>query len=229
MAKVEFIHDRERDIRNVWETANFDHPWENSLPKSSGLHQWKNRSYEECREEIQEDIQRFHNSKVLPIFLKSLEDSWKLINDAYFNRLKKVTEGKIYTDQFTAYLTIAGRCPYFAEDDSFMVSSRRPIFQNLRTCGHELLHLQMEKTHLPYIREQLKFREAEYVNESLTSLLNLEFKDLWLVHDFGYDEHRGLRKIIAEKWKSNPQIKPLINDCIDHVKNNRNELTFLDV
>jgi len=229
MIKVDFIHDKERDIRNIWETANFDHPWEHLLPKSSGLYQWKNKSYEECREEIREDIQGFHDSKILSIFLKSLRDSWGLINDAYFDRLKKVTGSEIYTNQFTAYLTVAGRCPYSAEDDSFMVSSRRPIFQNLRTCGHELLHLQMEKTHLPYIREQLKFREAEYINESLTSLLNLEFKDLWLVYDSGYDQHKGLRKIISEKWKNNPQIKPLIEDCINYVKNNRNELAFLNV
>lgn len=229
MVKLEFIHDKEKDIKNIWETANFDHPWEHSLPKSSALYQWKNRPYFECREEIKKDVKGYHDSPVLSIFLKSIEDSWKPINDIYFERLEKVTGSEIYTGKFKAYLTVAGRCPYSLKDNSFMISSRRPIFQNLRTCGHELLHLQMEKTHLPYIRERLNFRESEYINESLTSLLNLEFKDLWLVHDFGYDEHRDLRKIICEKWKKNPKIKPLIDDCIGYVKNNRKKLNFLDV
>jgi len=229
MVELKFTHNKERDIKNIWETANFDHPWENSLPKSSGLYHWKNRSYEECREEIKNDVEGYHKSPILPIFLKSLEDSWKPINDIYFEKLRNVTENEIYTDKFTAYLTVAGRCPYSIKDNSFMVSSRRPIFQNLRTCGHELLHLQMEKTHLPYIKKQLNFRESEYVNESLTELLNLEFKDLWLVHDFGYDEYKGLRKIINEKWKKNPQIKPLIDDCINYVQDNRKSLNFLDV
>ena len=229
MTIVEFKHDKEKDIKNIWETANFDHPWENSLPKSSGLGQWKNRSYDECREEIVIDVKRFHNSKILPIFLKSLQDSWELINEAYFEKLQKITDSEIYADKFTAYLTVAGRCPYSSKDDSFMVSSRRPIFQNLRTCGHELLHLQMEKTHLPYIRGQLSFRETEYINESLTTILNLECKDFWLVNDFGYDEHRSLRKIITKRWKENSTIRPLIDECINYVKTNRKNLFFLDI
>lgn len=228
MSKVYFKHDKERDIRNIWETANFQHPWENLLPQASGLLHWKNKSFEECHDEIEQDVKEFHKSKVLPIFLKSLENSWGLMNDAYFKKLEKITGEKIYKDKFNAYLTIAGRCPYSVEDDSFMVSSRRPIFQNLRTCGHELLHLQMENTHLPYIREQVNFREAEYINESLTTLLNSECKDLWFVKDFGYDEHKGLRNLITKLWEQNPSIKPIINECIDYVKNNRKELTFLN-
>jgi len=228
MTIVKFKHDKEKDIRNIWETANFDHPWESSLPKSSGLEQWKNRPFEECYGEIAEDAKRFHESPVLPIFLKSLEDCWALINNDYFDKLKRITSQEIYTDEFTAYLTIAGRCPYFSIDDSFMVSSRRPIFQNLRTCGHELLHLQMEKTHLPYIREQLGFRETEYVNESLTTILNPECRHLWLVKDIGYDEHKGLREVITKGWTEKPLIKPIIDECIEYVKNNRTRLSFLD-
>ncbi|MBR9703808.1 hypothetical protein GOV12_00215 [Candidatus Pacearchaeota archaeon] len=229
MVSLEFVHDKNRDIKNIWETANFSHPWEHSMKKTSGLYQWKDRSYEDCYLEIKDHVLGFHSSEVLPIFLNCLRDSWSLINDDYFNKLRKITDSEIYTDKFTAYLTIAGRCPYSTEDDSFMVSTRRPIFQNLRTCGHELLHLQMEKTHLPQIREDLDFRETEYVNESLTEILNLECKDLWLVNDFGYDEHQILREMIHSWWKNHKDIGTVIENCITYVLYNRDNLPFLDV
>jgi hypothetical protein len=229
MTKLLFKHDKDRDLRNIWETANNSHPWEGSIPPSSGLQRWDGRPYEECSSEIAEAVNGFYESGVLPLFLKCLDDSWQLMNDTYFEKLAKITGSDIYTDSFTAYLTVAGRCPYFSEDDSFMVSSRRPIFQNLRTCGHELLHLQMERTHLPYIRDQLTYREAEFVNESLTAILNVECRNLWLVNDSGYEEHGELREIVMERWIQKPEISSLIDVCIDYVFRKREQLPFLDV
>ncbi len=218
MSKVIFKFDKEKDLWNIWETSNYEHPWENELERGSVLQRWKNRKFEECREEIEQYIQPLYSSGHLDIFLETLQNSWGKINNRFFERLEKITKHKIYSNEFNAYITTAGRCPYNVEEDSFMVSIRRPLLQNLRTCGHELMHLQMEKTHLPLIRNQLGFREIEYVNESLTAILNLECRDLWFVEDKGYAEHKELRKRVMETWKHNPDIIPLINECIEYVK-----------
>jgi len=52
----------------------------------------------------------------------------------------------------------------------------------------------------------------------LTVLLNIEFKDLLLTSDYGYEEHNELREFISESWKREKNFEQLINLCVEYLK-----------
>ena len=48
------------------------------------------------------------------------------------------------------------------------------------------------------IEKQIGINKTDDLKESLTVLLNLEFKDLWFKFDQGYPNHQELRKFISD-------------------------------
>ena len=222
MPTLTFKVDKERDIRNAWELCNLDTPFlENEEKKqldSTYKTLWGKRSFEECREEIKLYTEFLYSSGIMDTFKEGVEKTWGKINDEYFNRLERITKTPICSNEFTAYTTTVGRCLYNINDFSLIVSIRRPLLQCLRTIGHELMHLQFHYNYWDRTEKEIGKEKTADLNESLTILLNLEFGDLWLVEDKGYDSHRSLRKFIYEEWKKEKDFGKLIESCIGHLK-----------
>ncbi len=218
-----FKINKERDILNAWELCNVSLPWAEPTEKKplekNYKNLWKDRDFKECREEIWDSMRGLYNSEIVEAFRNSVEKSWKGLNQEYFSRLEKVTSKPIYAPNFTAYITTVGRCPYNIEDNSFMLSIRRPLLQCLRTSGHELMHLQFTHYFWKDIATQIGNTKTSDLNEALTTLLNLEFGDLWLVEDKGYPVHRELRSFIENQWKNNPNFDNLLEKSVDYLKN----------
>ena len=65
--------------------------------------------------------------------------------------------------------------------------------------------------------EEGKEKTAD-LKEALTVLLNLEFRNLWVVEDAGYEVHKELRNFITNKWNEEKDFDILIQKCITHLK-----------
>ena len=63
------------------------------------------------------------------------------------------------------------------------------------------MHLYFHKFYWDDVEEQIGKEKTGNLKESLTILLNLEFKDLWFDTDYGYKEHKELRNFIEKQWR----------------------------
>ena len=218
MSKLNFKFDKERDALNFWELCNSECPWKNENTDLSlnNIMLFKEKSFLDSKKLILKNLEQVHDSKYIEFFKESLEKSWKDINDKYFNRLEKITNQPISSENFNAYITTVGRCAY-DQNNSFTVSLKRPLLQALRTCGHELFHIHIDNNYGIELRKSLGENKFNFLNESLTVLLNLEFRDLWFVEDVGYFQTKNLRNYISQEWKEEKDFEKLLEKCIDYL------------
>jgi len=218
--KIEFKFDKEKDLQNIWKTCNSNSNWSNFKKNISPnvLRICQERSFLECKDELEEYYKELHNSEFIKIFIESSQKAWNKINDEFFKRLKKILKKPICSETFIAYITTVGKCPYNPNEKFFMVSLFFPFLSVLKTCGHEIMHIQFHNTYWKDVEEKIGKRKTADLKEALTILLNLEFKDLWFVEDKGYELHKKLRAFIKEKWEEEKDFEILLEKCIQYLK-----------
>ena len=226
MPKVIFEFNKEKDIENLWELCNFPNPWEDpdKLQLETSLrNRWQGKGFEESKQDISDYLSQIHNSGYPEIFSETLTKSWEKINNIYFQRLENLTQKSFSQEKVDAYISTVGRSAYNLDENCFTVSMHRQLLHALRTCGHELLHMHIEKNFSDYIIKELKnYQKFDFLNESLTVLLNQEFKDLWFMEDKGYSSHKYLRNFIEQEWKKEKNnensLERLLDSCILKLK-----------
>lgn len=221
MPEVNFVFSREADLKNLHRVCNARYSWGDP---SKGISQEilniaKGRSFEECKNELGENRKKIYESPIIPVFLKSANDAWRKIGDEYFKRLENIMKKPICAEKFTGRLTTVGRCPYNTEDNSFMVGLFYSIPAVLECAGHEIMHLHFHKYFWDNIEQQIGYERTDDLKESLTKLLDLEFKDLWFVNDGGYEYHKNLRDFIAKEWAEHKDFEKLLENCVHFIRN----------
>jgi len=220
MSKVTFKFDKEKDLWNIWETCNSSSSWHNfkkTVP-SRFLEMCEGKEFSECRKKLSEYTKKMHNSGLIEIFVKAVQEAWNKINDEFFKRLERIMKHPICSENFMGYITTVIRCPYDEKEPSFMISFFRDLTHVLCTSGHEIMHIQFHNIYWKKIEKEIGKEKTADLKEALTVLLNLEFQDLWFVDDIGYEPHQKLRKFIEEEWKKEPDFDILIKKCIKYLK-----------
>ncbi len=217
MPRVIFKFDKEKDLWNHWHKSNWKSSWANFQihPKIKRI--CKGKKLGECKEELSKTLSKLYNSKILSINLESTEKAWREIEKEFFKRMNKLMKNKFDKD-ILAYLTTLGICPYDEDEPSFMFSLFYSLPKQLQTCGHEIMHLYFHKFYWEDVEKKVGEEKTADLKEALTVLLNLEFKDLWFVEDYGYGPHRKLRKFIIDEWKKEKDFEKLLKKCIKYLK-----------
>lgn len=222
MPQVIFKFDKEKNIWNIWDTANFKPTYgadlSNSMPKKV-REVCQGKTFQECKNELKDNHKRIHSSKVIPILVDAINKSWMEINDEFFSRLQKIMKKKIKPTKFEGYLTTVGRCPYDYKDNFFFYPLNNPILNILKTAGHEIMHIHFHQTYWKEVEKEIGKEKTGDLKEALTVLLNLEFKDLWFVEDQGYPNHDKLRDFISKQWKKEKDFDVLLKKSIKWIKN----------
>ncbi|MBS3149966.1 hypothetical protein J4455_04735 [Candidatus Woesearchaeota archaeon] len=220
-SKLKFVFDKERDLKNIWETANSKYQFmdfSKNMPKK-WVEICKDKSFDECKNELKKEVAIIHDSKLIDYFVEGVKKSWKLIEKEYFKRLEKITRKKIIAKDVTVYITTAGRCPYDGGDYEWFFVNYFSSFANvLVTCGHEIMHFNFHQFFWKDVEKQIGKEKTSDLKEALTILLNIEFNDLWFVSDRGYEVHRELREFIAKEWVKEKDFKKLLEKCIKYLK-----------
>jgi len=224
MPKLSFNFIKEDDLFNLWESCNIDPLWKNDKKplRQKFIDKWRGRTFNDCKLEIESHLELLYNSNYIDIFSKSINEGWNKINNSFFEKLSNVTKKPIYTQSFSANLTTSGRCYSNKETDSFMLSIRRPYLHALRTCGHEIFHLQFEHYYWADVAKRIGNRNTNLFSESLTVLLNCEFRDLLIAEDMGYEEHKNFRKYIEDIWTVNKDFNNLIDKGVEYIQIRQN-------
>lgn len=218
MTKVKFLFDKEKDLRNHWHKSNWKSSWANFKIHPKRRKICEGKKFEKCKKELLRNLSKLHNSKILLVKLESTEKAWREIEKEFFKRMDNLMKNKFDKD-IIAYLTTVGICPYNPDEPSFMFSLFYSLPQTLKTCGHEIMHLYFHKFYWEYVEKKIGKEKTADLKEALTVLLNLEFKDLWFVEDYGYESHKELRNFIVEKWQEEKDFEKLLEKCINYLKN----------
>lgn len=220
MPSVNFVFDKEKDLYNIWRTANpkpDERDFSDILPKEV-IKIARGKDFVECKFEIEKFYHKTYNNRFVGIFLEAIKKCWEVIEREYFERLSKITQKPVYIQEFTAYMTIIPKCPYSFKENWFMFGLFMSVFDVMRTSAHEIMHLQFHHYFWSDIEEKIGKNKAWNLKEALTVLLNLEFKDLWFVTDKGYSEHKELREFIVKKWNEKKDFKYLLDGCVTYLK-----------
>lgn len=221
MPKVIFKFDIEKDLWNNWDTVNYISPWEGKRLKKIPIldEMCKGKKFEECKEELEKFCKPMHNSQLLPLIIESFQKAWDKVNDEFFKILEKITGKNFPFEKVTAYLTTQQRCPYDPKEPSFMVGMFSSIPHALKTCAHELMHIHFHNTDWPKIEKQIGKEKTADLKEALTVLLNLEFRNLWILKDKGKESEsqQKLRTFIENQWKKKKDFNFLLDKCVKYL------------
>lgn len=216
MSKVIFRFNKEKDLRNQWHKSNWKSDWADFQIPEEIKEICKGKEFEDCKEDLIMYLSKLHNSKIIEINLRFVEESWRNIEEEFFVRIGKLMK-KNFDEKIFAYLTTSGICPYNPSEPSFMFSLFYSLPKVLQTCGHEIMHLYFHKFYWDSVEEKIGKKKTADLKEALTILLNLEFRDLWFVEDRGYNSHEDLRKFISQEWKREKDFGKLLKKCEDYL------------
>ena len=221
MLLVKFKFDKHKDIWNYWSSANEKSQFLDfsKFINPELLKLIKGKTQKEASKIIERNLSNIHNNPLIKIYLEAVSKAWKSIEKKYFENLVKITKKPICSEKFTAYTTTTVRCPYEKKENWFMINFFSPIPHSLKTIGHEIMHFQFYKYYFDEIEKEIGKEKTEDLKEALTVLLNLEFRNLWLVEDKGYPKHEKLREFIEKEWKKEPDFENLLEKCVEFLKN----------
>lgn len=224
--RVEFKFDKEKDLWNIWSTANSKRQYGFNSKKdltSNITKICKNKKYEACKKQLMNTMNPIYKHGLAKQLPKIFSDEWGKIQIEYFKRLEKVTKQKFSFNKINAYLTTSGRCPYNpnSRPPMFYVGFFNGIPFALRGSGHELMHIHLHNIDWwQEVDKELGNKKTHDLKEALTELLNHEFRDLWIVNDNSYPNHVKLREYISKQWKKKKDFDLLTANCIKWIKRN---------
>ncbi len=219
MLKVTFISNINKDIENIFDKCTKKVPFGNFNldPKLRILCDGK--SFEEAKKGLNLYLKKIYSTLYIEEFRKSSERLWQSIEQEFFVRMNSLMKNK-YEKNIKAYITTIPICPYNPDEPSFMISNQNSLQIAMSICGHEIMHLYFHDFYWDKVERQIGEKKTGDLKEALTVLLNLEFKDLWLVNDRGYEEHKELRNFISNTWKEEKDFDRLLERCVNHLKKN---------
>ncbi len=207
--KITFTYNLEKDI---WCLVHYGKSSQNSNTRTKVYEELVSQYGEQfTQENVGFFLKEYYKKNNIDIqnYVLKYQEEWNQVADEYTAKANKLF-GIFPEDEVTVYLTANNRCPYNIGEKFFFVSL--PAHSMRKTVMHELWHFY---TWYAFgVIDEKKIGKARYndLKESLTVLLNLEFKDLLGdIVDNGYPQHQELRKNILEFYQGNKDLKQTWN------------------
>ena len=169
------------------------------------------------KRELNEFISEYIASNKINVVkeLKIIENRWTQVNKIFWSRAEKIFRTKLPNKQIIGYLTINNICGYNISDNYFFIALS-DTRSNL-TIMHELWHFFTWYSFGRNFKENNVISKEKYydIKESLTEILNLEFKDLLGDQiDKGYSGHQKIREKIKELCMKHQSIKKVVDKLL---------------
>ncbi len=152
----------------------------------------------------------------ISISILKMRQKWEVISKEFFKRAENIFKAKI-DENITIYLTTNNRCSYNLHGKYFFI----PIYAKYtnKIIMHELFHFYTRSAFENRIKLNPIFKvNYNDIKESLTEILNLEFRDLMGNSvDLGYKQHKNLRKIVKRSWTDSKNINVVVQDLLSHL------------
>ena len=201
-------------MENIWDKCNNGTNFGNFKINPKLKEICIGKKFEKAKLELEQYLKPTYDSQYIESFREVIQKLWDHIEGQFFDRMNFLMKRE-YKKEIKSYITTLGICPYDPEEPSFMVSLSYPLQSAILTGGHEIMHLYFHEFYWDVVEQKIGPKKTGDLKEALTVLLNLEFRDLWLTQDFGYDEHKELREFISKTWMEEKDFGKLLDKCVD--------------
>lgn len=215
MARVTFIFDKEKDMKNIWDKCNKKPPFGKFRIPPELEKICVGKRFDKAKPGLRKFLRKLYNSNYIKSFQKTMQELWDEIENEFFKKMDSLMK-KEYNKEIKAYITTIEICPYNTQEPSFMVSLLSSLPRAILTCGHEIMHLYFHEFYWKDIEKKIGSKKTGDLKEALTTLLNPEFRELFFSQDFGYQEHRELRNFILTSWNEEKDFEKLLDKCVDY-------------
>ena len=147
--------------------------------------------------------------------LEIIENKWNQVNKLFWLRAEKIFKTKLPNKQIIGYLTTNNICGYNIRDNCFFITLMSTS-SNL-IIMHELWHFFTWYSFGKNFKKNNIISKEKYydIKESLTEILNLEFKDLLGGQiDKGYFPHQKIREKVKKLWIKHKNIKKVVDELL---------------
>lgn len=220
---LDIRYNLKKDAWNHWSSVNKHASYSNPLRwmNPDWVKKVRGKSEKHVEKLMKKNAYNLERSKLIKIYIDSIEKAWSVIEKEYFKRLENITKKPFGSRKIKVYVTTVPKCPYNTKERWFMLNFFSPIPHSLRTAGHEIMHFQFHKYFWTKVEDEVGEKKTGDLKEALTELLNLEFRDLWMVKDEGYEQHKDLREFIAKQWQKKKDFNILLDKCVKYLKKRR--------
>lgn len=139
----------------------------------------------EKNEVIKSHLSAYRDNLLLELSAETLSKAWQNIAEGYMSKLLTYFQINDYEVlPVTCYLTTLEMCPYNRQKRYFYVPFYANLAEQIRIIMHELMHIVFLDNYQDYLKEQGISKQGILdICESLTVLLNSEFKEFMLVRE----------------------------------------------
>jgi len=221
MVIVSFVFDKEMDINNIWNAVNSSSQYGHDFVKSINpkiVELCKNVPLETVRGNLKEIRKEIHDSVVIEEILHAVRKSWKNIEEEYIGRVERFTLRPFFSGNVTGFGTSINKCPYNPREKTFFFNIFSSIFHIIQTSAHEIFHMQFHEYFFDEISKKIGSQNAHDIKEAISVILNLEFKDLLIVEDKGYESHREIREFIVREWNFEKNFNKLLENSVKYIQ-----------
>jgi hypothetical protein len=155
--------------------------------------------------------------KLFTDYAKHLELVLRQISDKLLALLEKTTEKPAYRNEFTGFITTFPRGPYYTKLGYIWFIYGKSDEWQIKAYIHELLHMQFEYYYKEELRKQISEEQFSFLSESMTVILNEEFREITREIDKGYLIHQEFRKRLLALWKQRQSFQEFVENAAKEV------------
>jgi len=207
--KLNIAYTKEKDIKNFLKGQGAVNRKSDTPVEEVFLNRYSEFTEENLSKFIDEYV--LEEKYDIPKAIERANKQWNLIEDSFIKKCDEIFGVSYPIGDITAYLTLNNRCTYNTENGYFFLSIRSTYVPS--NIMHELLHFYTwEAFGKDMIANGYDTQKYNAIKESLTVLLNTEFKDFMDGNiDKGYTQHKEIRKKILKLWNENHSLKDIMN------------------
>jgi hypothetical protein len=217
MTQIIFEYDLEKDVENFLKAIKS----KNNKKLSTLASEYVKINGENYDQELVKSfLSSYHiNNFIDPeLVQKKIERNWRSKEKSFFDKVEAMFSAKYHKSNIQSYLTTESRCTYNISENYFFTTIQYPEKAHWLIM-HEVLHFYTWYKYKNSIYNNgVDDRGYNIIKESLTEILNLEFKNLMGNEvDRGYPQHQEMRALIKDSWQNNKDLDLVINDAINNV------------
>jgi len=174
-------------------------------------------------EEVTETLRLFlkekyaAEEKLFTNYAEHLEMVLCQVSSRIFALLEKVIEKPIYRNEFTGFVTTFPRGPYSTKSGYIWFIYGKSDEWQIKAYIHELLHMQFEHYYKEKLRKKINEEQLDFLRESMTVILNEEFREITREIDKGYPIHQEFRKHLLTLWRQRQNFQEFVENAAKEI------------